>query len=147
MPPITTMPLTTSVLVGTTLVGRRLSTKPPSSVVTLLVTVQSGGTKISMPPQKAKVSITAYDPSVYGSLDGVVVAISPDAVVNERTGESFYTVQVRTTSNALKDRVGRPLPIGTGMIADVSLLGDKRTVLAYIFSPFTKLSESALREN
>ena len=44
IPPITTMPCTTRVLVGTTLVGRRLSTKPPSSVVTLLVTVQSGGT-------------------------------------------------------------------------------------------------------
>ena len=96
--------------------------------------------------QKAKVSITAYDPSVYGSLDGVVVAISPDAVVNERTGESFYTVQVRTASNALKDKAGKALPIGTGMIADVSLLGDKRTVLEYILSPITKLGKSAFRE-
>jgi adhesin transport system membrane fusion protein len=96
--------------------------------------------------QKAKVNITAYDPSVYGALDGVVVAISPDAVTNERTGESFYTVQVRTEANALKDRSGKTLPIGTGMIADVSLLGDKRTVLHYILSPITKLSETALRE-
>jgi membrane fusion protein, adhesin transport system len=96
--------------------------------------------------QEAKVNITAYDPSVYGALDGVVVAISPDAVLNEKTGESFYTVQVRTKSNALKDRTGRPLPIGTGMIADVSLLGDKRTVLEYILSPITKLSETAFRE-
>lgn len=96
--------------------------------------------------QKAKVNITAYDPSVYGALDGVVVSISPDAVQNERTGESFYTVQVRTTSNALKDRGGKPLPIGTGMVADVSLLGDKRTVLEYILSPLTKLKETAFRE-
>lgn len=96
--------------------------------------------------QEAKVNITAYDPSVYGGLDGVVVAISPDAVTNERTGESFYTVQVRTKKNALVDKNGRPLPIGTGMVADVSLLGDKRTILQYILSPITKLSESALRE-
>jgi adhesin transport system membrane fusion protein len=96
--------------------------------------------------QEAKVNVTAYDPSVYGALDGVVVAISPDAVVNERTGESFYTVQVRTSANALKDRSGKSLPIGTGMIADVSLLGDKRTVLAYILSPITKLKDTALRE-
>ena len=41
---------------------------------------------------------------VYGALDGTVVAISPDATLNEKTGESFYTVQVRTTKNALKDR-------------------------------------------
>ncbi|HZG09912.1 MAG TPA: HlyD family type I secretion periplasmic adaptor subunit [Allosphingosinicella sp.] len=96
--------------------------------------------------QDAKVNVTAYDPSVYGALDGVVVAISPDAVLNERTGESFYTVQVRTSANALKDRSGRALPIGTGMIADVSLLGDKRTVLEYILSPITKLRDTALRE-
>jgi adhesin transport system membrane fusion protein len=96
--------------------------------------------------QAAKVNITAYDPSVYGGLDGVVVAISPDAVTNERTGESFYTVQVRTKKDELVDKNGRPLPIGTGMVADVSLLGDKRTILQYILSPITKLSESALRE-
>ncbi|HET9637579.1 MAG TPA: HlyD family type I secretion periplasmic adaptor subunit [Allosphingosinicella sp.] len=95
--------------------------------------------------QKAKVSITAYDPSVYGSLEGLVTAISPDASVNEKTGESFYTVQVRTTKNALI-RYGKPLPIGTGMIADVSLLGDKRTILNYILSPITKLSQTAFRE-
>jgi adhesin transport system membrane fusion protein len=96
--------------------------------------------------QKAKVNITAYDPSVYGALDGLVVSISPDAVVNERTGESFYTVQVRTTSSALKDRTGKLLPIGTGMVADVSLLGDKRTILEYILSPLTKLQSRAFRE-
>jgi adhesin transport system membrane fusion protein len=96
--------------------------------------------------QKAKVNITAYDPSVYGALDGLVVSISPDAVVNERTGESFYTVQVRTASSALKDRTGKPLPIGTGMVADVSLLGDKRTILEYILSPLTKLQSRAFRE-
>ncbi|HEY0044796.1 MAG TPA: HlyD family type I secretion periplasmic adaptor subunit [Allosphingosinicella sp.] len=96
--------------------------------------------------QKAKVSITAYDSSIYGSLEGNVVAISPDAVTNERTGESFYTVQVRTRSNALKDKSGKPLPIGTGMVADVALLGDKRTILEYILSPLTKLKDTAFRE-
>jgi adhesin transport system membrane fusion protein len=96
--------------------------------------------------QKAKVSITAYDPAIYGSLDGIVTAISPDAVLNEKTGESFYTVQVRTASNALKDKAGKALPIGTGMVADVSLLGDKRTILEYILSPITKLGQTAFRE-
>jgi adhesin transport system membrane fusion protein len=95
--------------------------------------------------QKARVNITAYDSSIYGSLYGAVIAISPDATVNEKTGESFYTVQVRTTKNALI-RYGHPLPIGTGMIADVSLLGDKRTVLSYLLNPITKLSQTAFRE-
>src|SRR4051812_20761902 len=96
--------------------------------------------------QRARVNITAYDPSVYGSLEGKVVAISPDATTNEKTGESFYLVQIRTDSDALKDRYGRPLPIGTGMVADVSLLGDKRSILTYILTPLTRITENAGRE-
>ena len=96
--------------------------------------------------QEARVAITAYDRAVYGALDGRVVAISPDAVTEERTGETFYLVRVRTDENALKDQAGRRLPIGPGMVAEVNILGDTRTVLQYILSPITKLSESAFRE-
>jgi adhesin transport system membrane fusion protein len=96
--------------------------------------------------QPAKVAVTAYDRAVYGALDGRVVAISPDAVTEERTGETYYLVRVRTSTNALLDPRGRPMPIGPGMVAEVDLLGDTRTVLQYILSPITKLSETALRE-
>ena len=83
--------------------------------------------------------------SIYGPLDGRVVSISPDAVVDENTGESFYLVQVRT-EGALKDADGRPLPIGPGMVAEVSLLGGKRTILQYLLTPITRVREEALRE-
>lgn len=96
--------------------------------------------------QRAKIDITAYDSAIYGSMDGRVIAISPDAVVNERTGESHYLVRVRTTANAIMDRNGRRLLIGPGMGAEVKLLGDKRTVLAYILTPLTRLRETAFRE-
>ena len=96
--------------------------------------------------QNARIAITAYDRSVYGVLDGRVVNISPDAVLEERTGETFYLVRVRTDQNALVDQRGRRMPIGAGMVAEVDLLGDQRTILQYILSPITKLGESALRE-
>ncbi|PTQ12355.1 secretion protein HlyD [Sphingomonas oleivorans] len=96
--------------------------------------------------QPARVSITAYDQAIYGSLDGRVISISPDAVVNERTGESHYMLRIRTTKNSLVDRYGTPLPIGPGMIADVSLLGEKRSILSYILTPITRLAEHAFRE-
>ncbi|HEY6815930.1 MAG TPA: HlyD family type I secretion periplasmic adaptor subunit [Croceibacterium sp.] len=94
--------------------------------------------------QSAKVDITAYDPSVYGSLSGRVAAISPDAVADERSGQTYYLVQVRTDSD--RTGSGRKLAIGTGMVADVSLLGDKRSVLSYLLTPITRLSERAFRE-
>jgi membrane fusion protein, adhesin transport system len=96
--------------------------------------------------QPARVNITAYDQAIYGSLDGRVVAISPDAVVNERTGESHYILRIQTDRRGLHDRNGTALPIGTGMVADVALLGDKRSILTYILTPITRLSEHAFRE-
>lgn len=95
--------------------------------------------------QRARIEITAYTSAIFGTLAGKVTAISPDATLNEKTGESFYTVEVQTTS-VLRDQQGRPLPIGPGMIANVSLLGEKRSILSYLFTPITRLSETAFRE-
>lgn len=95
--------------------------------------------------QPARIEITAYNSTVFGMLNGKVTSISPDAVVNEKTGESFYVVEVQTT-DALKDKNGKVLPIGTGMVAMVNLLGDKRSILSYLFSPLTRLSQTAFRE-
>jgi adhesin transport system membrane fusion protein len=96
--------------------------------------------------QHARVAITAYDRSVYGLLEGSVVGISPDAMSEERTGETYYLVRVRTAENALRDPNGHPMPIGPGMVAEVDLLGDKRTVLQYLLTPITRMGETAFRE-
>lgn len=95
--------------------------------------------------QKARIEITAYNSSIFGWLQGEVVAISPDAIFNEAQKESFYTVQVRTVGT-MKDANGKPLQIGPGMVAMVSLLGEKRSVLSYLLTPISKLSETAFRE-
>jgi membrane fusion protein, adhesin transport system len=96
--------------------------------------------------QHARVAITAYDRAVYGLLDGSVVGISPDALAEERTGETYYLVRVRTNENVLRDPDGHPMPIGPGMVAEVDLLGDKRTVLQYLLTPITRMGETAFRE-
>lgn len=97
--------------------------------------------------QHARINITAYESAVYGWIDGRVESISPDAIVDERSQMSFYNVLVRTDTNGLLDRrTGKMLPIGTGMTAEVNLLGDPRTVMQYILTPITRLSERAFRE-
>lgn len=97
--------------------------------------------------QHARINITAYDSSIYGWIDGKVESISPDAIVDERQQMSYYNVFVRTDTKGLLDRrTNRMLPIGTGMTAEVNLLGDPRTVMQYILTPITRLSERAFRE-
>ena len=96
--------------------------------------------------QTAKVSLTAYNRTTYGVLDAVVISISPDAVIDERTGDSFYTIRVRTKASHIADPSGKMRPIGPGMVAEVDLLGEKRTILEYLLSPVLEVGRRALRE-
>lgn len=95
--------------------------------------------------QDAKIEITAFNSAIYGTIAGKVTSISPDAVLNEKTGESFYTVELQSVEN-IRDPNGRPLRIGPGMVANVSLLGEKRSILSYLFTPIMRLGETAFRE-
>lgn len=114
----------------------------------LVVEVQMRPADIAFirPGQKATVKITAYNYSVYGGLEGRVESISPDAVVDPKDGSSHYLVRVRTAGRGPKASDNAPLPITSGMIAEVDILGDKRSVLSYLLSPLTQVQEKALRE-
>ncbi|NNE40517.1 MAG: HlyD family type I secretion periplasmic adaptor subunit [Marinicaulis sp.] len=95
--------------------------------------------------QEARVSITAYDSSVYGSLDGVIETISPDAIEEEKTGERFYNITVRTQADAISGKYG-DLQILPGMAAEVAVLNGKRTVLAYLMKPLADVGQKALQD-
>ena len=96
--------------------------------------------------QRATVKLTAYDYSVYGSLPGIVDHISADAIANERTGETHYAIRIRTDKASLLAQDGSPLPIGVGMMAEVDVIGHKRSVLSYVLTPMSKLRDNAFRE-
>ncbi|MEZ5892035.1 MAG: HlyD family type I secretion periplasmic adaptor subunit [Parvularculaceae bacterium] len=95
--------------------------------------------------QDARVSISAFDSSIYGQLDGKIETISADAIPDEKTGDRFYKITVRTTAEALKSSKG-DLKIMPGMAADVAVLNGKRSVLAYMIKPFTQVGSKALRD-
>ncbi|TPG10856.1 HlyD family type I secretion periplasmic adaptor subunit [Sphingomonas oligophenolica] len=97
--------------------------------------------------QRSLVKITAYDYSIYGGIEGRVVGISPDAIVEERTGDTHYMVRIRTHSDQLTSLTGKRYAIGAGMTADVNLIGDQRSIMSYLLTPFTRLGENAFREN
>jgi adhesin transport system membrane fusion protein len=96
--------------------------------------------------QSATVKVTAYDSSVYGSLAGRVVRISPDAVVDDRGGEGWYEVRIETPARSLEGPGGRKVAIGAGMVTEVNLLGAPRTVLSYLLGPVARLTADAFRE-
>lgn len=96
------------------------------------------------PGQDAKVKITAYDFSIYGSLDAKVENVSPDTDSDE-DGNVFYRVHLRTEENSFT-RNGEIYPISPGMIASVDILTGEKTVMDYLLKPILKVQENALRE-
>jgi len=96
------------------------------------------------PGQKAIVKITAYDFSIYGGLNGEVVEISADTIIDEN-GDSFYRVKVRTNETHLK-RKDEILPIIPGMVAQVDIMTGKKTVLDYLLKPFKKTLSNSMGE-
>jgi adhesin transport system membrane fusion protein len=96
------------------------------------------------PGQKAMVKVTAYDFAVHGSLQGEVVHISPDTIVDEE-GDSYYLVRVETDLSYL-GREESPLPIIPGMTVSVDVLTGEKTILDYILKPILKTKQLALRE-
>ncbi len=91
--------------------------------------------------QPAIVKLTAYDYSIYGTLDAVVENISADSIVDEK-GNAYYVVRVRT----LKSSLGKGLPIIPGMVAQVDIMTGKKTVLSYLLKPVLKAKSYAFSE-
>jgi len=96
------------------------------------------------PGQSAMVKISAYDFSIYGGLQGQLEQISADTIEDKR-GESFYQVRVRTDASAIVYQ-GSTLSIIPGMLATVDVMIGKKTVLDYILKPVLKAKQNALRE-
>ena len=97
------------------------------------------------PMQKARISLTAYDASRYGTIDGEVIKVSPDAVEDKNTGVSYYVVDVSIDSN-LEEEDGSVVEILPGMVASVDVLAGKRTILDYVWNPMMKIKERALTD-
>lgn len=91
------------------------------------------------PGMTAKVKLTAYDYTIYGDIGGVIKQISADTIKEEtaKGTEYFYQVQVVTNKSHL-EKEGKVLPIRPGMVAQVDILGNKRTILSYLLKPIVK---------
>ena len=96
--------------------------------------------------QPARVKVSAYDSSVYGSFEGAIEAISPDAIEDPKDGQRHFLITVRLDEAALKTRDG-VLPLMPGMGAEVDVLNGRRTVMAYLLKPIAEVSNKAFQED
>lgn len=95
--------------------------------------------------QDVKISLTAYDPSRYGRIDGNVLGISADAIGDQQSGQQYYLVDVSIVGKLFEDD-GSEVTILPGMVASIDVLSGKRTILEYFWQPIAKTKERALRD-
>lgn len=96
------------------------------------------------PGQKAVVKVTAYDFSIYGSLDGKVVTISPDTVI-DKNDNVYYIVKIQTDKKYLGSN-DKPLKIIPGMMVNVDIVTGQKTILEYILKPILKAKQYTFTE-
>lgn len=95
--------------------------------------------------QDVKISLTAYDPSRYGRIDGRVTNVSADALSDNQTGQQYYLVDV-SLDGALYESDGNEVTVLPGMVASIDVLSGKRSVLDYFWQPIARTKDKALRD-
>jgi adhesin transport system membrane fusion protein len=95
--------------------------------------------------QDVKISLTAYDASRFGRIDGKVLNISADAMGDQKTGEQFYLADISLIGTLYEDN-GKEVAILPGMVASIDVLSGKRTVLDYFWQPLSRTKSKAFRE-
>ena len=101
------------------------------------------------PGQSAIVHLTALDQRTLPRIEGEVLSVSADAIVDADTGESYFQVRVRVDMAGLDDisaQTGEELRLVPGMPAGVLIVTGERTMLAYLTAPLRKSFRNALRE-
>ena len=97
-----------------------------------------------IPGLKARLAFSAYDMAIYGQFEGEVTKVAPNTSQSREDQPVFYKTIIEIDKDAL-DKSGR-ISLQSGMMVDVSIIGEPRTVASYIINPITKLSKTALRD-
>ena len=120
---------------------------PDSDVLLIEAKIDPKDIAFINPSLKAIVKITAYDFSIYGGLEGKIIEISADSIVDEKSKDqkSYYKIVIQTDKNYL-EKDGKKLPIIPGMVASVDIVTGQKTILDFILKPILKTKQGALHE-
>lgn len=95
--------------------------------------------------QSARLRFSAFNARTTPEIDGTLTRVSADVLVNEATGQSFYTAEVAISEEGLAALEG--LTLVAGMPVEVFLQTGERSPLSYFLRPFTDFLSRAMRED
>jgi adhesin transport system membrane fusion protein len=117
---------------------------PLDDVLILEVEVAPTDIAYVIKDQKAVVQLSAFDFSVYGSLEGIVLNVSADTITKD-DGSTWYICLVSIPADGITT-MSRKLDLLPGMQATVNIVSGSKTILQYLIQPFTNIKNKAFRE-
>lgn len=96
------------------------------------------------PGQTARVKITAYDATRYGTLEAELVRVAANSYSDDQ-GNVFFDIELKADRNYMGTEE-TPLPITPGMVAEVEVITGKRTILEYLLKPILRARSVAFSE-
>lgn len=96
------------------------------------------------PKQAVNVKIESFLYTKYGTIDGEVISISKDAIIDEKLGP-LYSARIQLKKDSMNID-GRPVRLIAGMNATAEIKIGKRRVIEYFLSPFQVYQKESLRE-
>jgi len=94
--------------------------------------------------QNVDIRFSAFDQRTTPQVDGTVASISPDAILDQRTGATYYIVRIIPSKDNLVKLTG--LSLYPGMPAEAFIKVADRTVISYLTKPMTDQMRHAFRE-
>jgi len=94
--------------------------------------------------QKTLLRLSAFNQRTTPELNGVVSRVSPDVTVDQRTGQSYYTIRVSMSAQEIA-RLG-DVKLIPGMPAEAFVQTGDRTMLSYLIKPLSDQLMRAFRE-
>jgi HlyD family type I secretion membrane fusion protein len=93
---------------------------------------------------RARVNFSAYQQRRLPIIDGVVNTVSADRLVDPRTGQAYFTVNLTVDRTPLKDYPN--VQLIPGLPVEVALDTGSRTALDYFVEPITDVFRKGMRE-
>ena len=94
--------------------------------------------------QECNISLNAYDYTTYGKMLGFISQIAQNTT-RTQNGDVYYDIWIEARSTKLNKSNIKP-EIVPGMLVQVEIIGEKRSILEYIMKPILDVSNKALTE-
>ena len=94
---------------------------------------------------QAKIMLTAFKGKKVPKINGKVINISPDIVINEKSQESYFIARISIDKKEIEN-LKEKIELYPGMPAQIFILTGARSLISYLFTPISDSAYKAFRE-